>query len=107
MPKAKLQDHSININTFQSIQQSRAPCHSRIDGSAQIGNRFGEQEDVWPSEGRLQELFAGNRRNLGCSIAVGSYVRIRLANVADLGFEHCSRQLHLVRICYKERWWDL
>lgn len=91
MPKAKLQDDTMNISTCQSIYQLRAPCHLRIDGSAQIGDRFGEQEDVWPSEGRLQELFAGSHRNLGCSKAVGSHVRIRLADVADLGFENCSK----------------
>jgi hypothetical protein len=103
MPRAKLQEQSIDINICQSIDQLRAPRHLRIDGSAQIGDRLGEQEDVWPSQGRLQELLAGNRRDLGCSIAVGSYVRIRLANVADLGFENCSQQIHLVRICYEGR----
>jgi hypothetical protein len=91
MPKAKLQEQSMDINICQLIYRLQAPCHLRIDGSAQIGDRLGEQEDVWPGQGRLQELLAGNRRDLGCGIASGSYVRVTLADVADLGLENCSK----------------
>jgi len=59
----------------------------RIDGTGQIGDRFGEQEHIRSCKRGLEELTAGFARHLGRSVAVGSKTWIGVPEMDGLLFQ--------------------